>query len=321
MTIKKLCVVAFVLSFIIMACGKKDGNGIGGGNSSLGSGNLYYEWADQGILKLDLSTTVKSHVSSSPNGWDISSDGTKMLQSTDDAASNYNKEFYTITNLKDGTIVNQFVRNSGYGNPTHPLFSPDMTLIAVPPTFDASSRLLILNMQGEVLHSVATIGGKKIGRGICWMPDNTVIVSVGSTLYRLNKAFDYGNAITTFNFSEWGDFTASPDGSKIAFEAKKHIWIMNADGSDAKQITDSDEEEAIPQFSPDGSHLLIGNQLQETGTGSSSTGSIGNIWNLYIIPADGKMYNVREGADKNVIPVIAKGGNSPEPCNGGMVWR
>ncbi len=321
MNIKKLGIAAFVLSFIIAACGKKDGNGngIGGGNSSLGSGNLYYEWADQGILKLNLSTTVRSHVSSSPNGWDISSDGTKMLQSTDDAASNYNKEFYTITNLKDGTIVNQFVRNSGYGNPTYPLFSPDMTLIAVPPTFDGS--LLILNMQGDILHSVATIGGKKISRGICWMPDNTVIVSVGSTLYRLNKAFDYGNVITTFDFTDWGDFTASPDGSKIAFEANKHIWIMNADGSGLTQITDSDDEEAIPRFSPDGSHLLIGAQFQETGTGSSATGSIGNIWSLYIIPADGKMYNVREGADKNVIPVIAKGGNSPEHGDGGMVWR
>ncbi|MDQ2862387.1 MAG: hypothetical protein M3R50_01840 [Bacteroidota bacterium] len=320
MNIKRLCIVALGLFFLLAACNKEKGKGNGGGNRNLGSGNLYYEW-DQGMLKLDLATGVKSRVSSSPNGWDISSDGTKMLQSTDDAASNYNKEYYTITNLKDGTVVNKFVRNSGYGNPTYPLFSPDMTLIAVPKTNDVSSTLLILNMQGEVLHSVGTISGKSIGKHICWMPDNTVIVSVGNTLYRLNKAFDYGNVITTFNFSGWGDFAASPDGSKIAFEANKHIWMMNTDGSDLKQITDSDDEEGIPQFSPDGSHLLIAGQLQESGTGAGSTGSIGNIWNLVLIPADGKMYNIREGADKNVIPVIAKGENSPEPCDGGMLWR
>lgn len=309
----------FCICSIFSSC-KKGNDPLGSGNGSLGTGNLYYEW-DQGIQKLDLSTGIKSRVSTAPNGWDISSDGTKMLQSTDDAASNYNKEYYTITNLKDGTIVNKFVRNSGYGNPTYPLLSPDMTLIAVPPTFDANSSLLILNMQGEVLHSVATIGGKKIGRHVCWMPDNTAIVSVGNTLYRLNKQFDYGNVITTFNFSDWGDFTASPDGSKIAFEANKHIWTMNADGSNLKQITISDDEEGIPKFSPDGSHLLIAGALQKTGTGAGSTGSVGYIWNLVIIPADGKMYNIREGADKNVIQVIAKGKNSPEPCNGGMVWR
>ena len=53
----------------------------------------------------------------------------------------------------------------------------------------------------------------------------------------------------------------SPDGSKIAFVSDRdgtdNIWVMNADGSDARAITRSKEQMyGSPSWSPDGRYLV-----------------------------------------------------------------
>lgn len=47
--------------------------------------------------------------------------------------------------------------------------------------------------------------------------------------------------------------TPSPDGKKIAFVMNNHVWVMNADGTGAKQLTDVDNDniETFPTWSPD----------------------------------------------------------------------
>ncbi|WP_142684927.1 TolB family protein [Chitinophaga polysaccharea] len=52
-------------------------------------------------------------------------------------------------------------------------------------------------------------------------------------------------------FSDWkGYASASPDGKKIALPLGEHIWLMYADGSDFHQITEGDQRETNPCFSP-----------------------------------------------------------------------
>ncbi|RYY96321.1 MAG: hypothetical protein EOO11_13750 [Chitinophagaceae bacterium] len=48
--------------------------------------------------------------------------------------------------------------------------------------------------------------------------------------------------------------TPSPDGSKLAFILNNHLWVMNRDGSGARQLTDTDRDniETYPCWSPDG---------------------------------------------------------------------
>lgn len=50
---------------------------------------------------------------------------------------------------------------------------------------------------------------------------------------------------------------ASPDGKKVAFVLNNHIWIMDIDGKNAKQLTDvdNDNSETYPVFSPDGKSI------------------------------------------------------------------
>src|SRR5699024_5216166 len=77
----------------------------------------------------------------------------------------------------------------------------------------------------------------------------------------------------------------SPDGEKIAFRGGNHIWMMNSDGSSLRQITTSGEIETCCCFSPDSKYLLIG-------TNYNDALNFGEFWDLTIIPADGKKYNV-----------------------------
>jgi TolB protein len=60
----------------------------------------------------------------------------------------------------------------------------------------------------------------------------------------------------------------SPDGTKIAWVSgapgSSHIWIMNSDGSDKRQLTVADGMQGWPEWSPDGAKLLYW-EYNETG--------------------------------------------------------
>jgi hypothetical protein len=308
------------LVLIVSACSKSTGdddNGTTPGTGpiqQLGAGMIYYGWATEGILKVDLKTGVKGQAlmyNTRRNGWDISRDHTLLLEVTE-APNNYDTELYTITNIKDGTIVSQFEKETGYANSTFPSLSFDKKLIAVPPTDD--DGIMLLDLQGKILLNLITFQGKELEGSIDWMPDNTLLFRQDNSLYRTNKEFTKASLVTTLNFASWGDVAVSPDGSKIALQGGNHLWMMNADGSNLTQITESNAIEVYPVFSPDSKYMLIGIDYTYTGT-------FGRYWHMAIIPADFGKYNVDKGADKRVIPFIPKGENSPEAADGTMLWR
>lgn len=317
------CLVLLGL-FIFTAC-KKDNNGPNDPNNPDNPNNpnnpgqqfpgeIIYDWATEGLLKINLQSHVKSTVlpdDTRRNGVDISQDGKRMIVSSD-APDNYDANLYTFKNVSDGAIISQFEYYPTDGGYTIPNLSYDETLIAINPTYD--DGIVILNMKGQVLHHLASFQGKKIEGSIAWMPDNTILFKMDKTLYRTNAAFTQANAVKTLNYDSWGGFAPSPDGTKIALTIGNHAWMMNADGTNLVQVTTSDFEEAYPTFSPDSKYLLLGREYQ-------TTGPFGHIWYMVIIPADGKQYNVNEGADDRVIPVIEKGENRAAACGGLMLWR
>jgi TolB protein len=95
---------------------------------------------------------------------------------------------------------------------------------------------------------------------------------VGDAILHLGRVQEKGSGIVRFDLLDStslllfnaGDAAAvytidsircSPDGQSIAFNWKGHLWIMDADGSNARQIT-FESGEKHPSWSPDGARMI-----------------------------------------------------------------
>lgn len=298
-----------------MACKKDNPDGSRPDFPTL-PGTLYYQWADEGVFKVDLSAGQKSLLlpdKADRNGWDISWDGQYMLQALDAPDQDYDANLYTITRVADGTVVAQFKYYPEGGSITTGSLSPNGKWIAIAPTFEEG--IVILDWEGNRIQHLEKVNNQKIEGKPVWMPDNTVLFKHGNALIKANNTFDGATVLKQLDFQDWDNPTVSKDGKKIAFAANSHIWLMNSDGTNMKQVTASDAAENHPQFSPDGNYLLIG-------TDYHVTGPFGRLWYLKVIPADGKQYQVEDGQEsEGVVRIQFVGENQLEAADGKMIWR
>ena len=70
----------------------------------------------------------------------------------------------------------------------------------------------------------------------------------------------------TSGLDEWPSF--SPDGTQIAWasgdEEEKHLWVMRADGTEKRQLTDGLMfGDAYPEWSPGGEQILLTARVDE----------------------------------------------------------
>jgi dipeptidyl aminopeptidase/acylaminoacyl peptidase len=124
-----------------------------------------------------------------------------------------------------------------------------------------------------------TFGAYDVGGPLAWTPDGRSIVFTSnrdktweldpliSHLYRLDLANGAITPLTTLHGAA-GEPAVSPDGRRIAFVGSEdhgrgyenaELWLMNADGSDAKSLTASlDRSVSRPRWSADGRAIFVG---------------------------------------------------------------
>ncbi len=130
------------------------------------------------------------------------------------------------------------------------------------------------------------IAFKHIGPCCDTVPSLWLIGVDGSNPHAISKAGGFGNALWN---TAW-----SPDGRQLAFLAsgdagRLDVFVVNADGTNERDVSESPEDEYWPSWSPDGSQIAY--------VRMSPTASNQGV--LIVLPADGSTQRMLPGVPAN----------------------
>lgn len=218
-----------------------------------------------------------------------------------------------------------------------PAWSPDGRLIAFSSHRDGNSHIFVMRADGTGTRRVTNEAFEDDHPS--WSPDGKRIVfgregalfvvpAGGGKASRVGKGL--GNA---------ADPAWSPDGKTIAYDYRlpgfsiREIWLMDADGTQTRKLTNLKATSGLPAWSPDSSEITFESDapgggrpanvyvIKTDGTGvrrisSSPIDEIQPTWTpdgtTVTFSRDGSLWNVRNGAETE----LTKGPNDSAPA-----WR
>ncbi|NNF04078.1 MAG: amidohydrolase, partial [Rhodothermales bacterium] len=201
----------------------------------------------------------------------------------------YNAQFpqYQIEAF-DRETGERFTKTSRYGSALRPTLSPDGRWLVYGTRHDEESGLVLRDLesgeeswlaypvQNDDQESRATLD---VMPGMSFTPDSEWLVSsYGGGIWKIpvgggdaeeipfrvtfdlelgpKVLFDYPIEDTpTFTVRQIRDAVPSPDGERLAFTALDRLWVSDADGSNPRRLTDAEESEHYPTWSPDGAWI------------------------------------------------------------------
>lgn len=188
------------------------------------------------------------------------------------------------------------------GSDSNPTWSPEASKIAFTSDRESSSgqnRIWIMNSDGSELTDTGVEGSQPE-----WSPDGNHIVYVhDSNLFVMdlngNRTEIYNSGANFASSPTW-----SPEGSKIAFTLNEggtsntHIWVMESDGENATQLTNTNAPNRDPSWKPSGEAILY----------SSRPTSVDRMRLMDIDGTNGRTENWPDHAQRN--PVWSPSGGS-----------
>jgi Tol biopolymer transport system component len=137
-------------------------------------------------------------------------------------------------------------------------------------------------------------------------PDHkTITMNLLGNLWTLPAAGGTATRTTSLQqdtaYPDW-----SPDGKTIAFQSYKsgtfHIWAMNPDGSNVRELTFGFYDDREPQFSPDGTKIVFSSDRPPDGSpAGTATGSY-NVWTLTLATGQVTEITHQSGATNDYYP-------------------
>ncbi|MCP4179471.1 MAG: hypothetical protein GY756_17060 [bacterium] len=163
---------------------------------------------------------------------------------------------------------------------------------------DGSNQVLLTESYNSSVEPSISSDGSKIA--FCRNSEIYIMNADGSNQVQLT------NNPNPANFIINGSPSISGDGSKIAFslyrysDKKYQIYIMNADGSDQRQLTSSDYHDVEPSISNDGSKIVF--QTDRHGSYTNNE--------IYIMDADGSnQKRLTNNTSSDMTPSISSDGS------------
>ncbi|MFD2599071.1 TolB family protein [Sphingobacterium corticis] len=314
---KNIHFLVYLIAFV-SACSKD--NNVDDDRSNLTpTGNILYDNGEK-TYSLDLSSGTKKiyfdQNNYSLNGWDVSWDGLLRLE-TSSIAGDFQHIKFNFVQTGNGAISKEIIypRLAGEDRLIAGKLSPDNSHILLEP--DLNHGIVLLDLEGNIVKHLQTVNGKNLTLGdrALMLADKSILFTFdGKHILKTHPPYDEIVAIKEMSYSEWGNMHCSRDGSKISVRIDKHIYVMNSDGTELKQVTDSQTQEREGVFSPDGNFLLVVSDYQPA-TFRPGT------WNLNIIPLDGSIHTVGSNPSQSVIVVKEQNSSNVERGDDYMLWR
>jgi len=187
-----------------------------------------------------------------------------------------NLNIYTIP--ASGGSPTQLTANAG--NNIDPEWSPDGARIAFQSDRDGSDAIYVMNADGSDQNRITPSG--VLARQPSWSSDGTAILFSridSNCLSVIDIASREIRNLTQPALQAWNG-KWSLEGSRIVFESTRdgdaEIYIMNADGSGATQLTANSISDQHPVLSPDGQWIAYNSTVQGK-----------QDFDLFIMAADG----------------------------------
>ncbi len=168
----------------------------------------------------------------------------------------------------DGTNEEIFWESPVNFGDTEPAWSPDGTRIVFVRGGSAGARdIHVMPSGGFGSRTLVTLGGSHPD----WSPDSTQIVFHANRIHPpepeiYSMPISGGPASLLYDDGDQADW--SPDGSQIAFRhytGRKQIYVMNANGTNPTNISNSLYADEWPDWSPDGSQIAFSRNLTSSG--------------------------------------------------------